>query len=95
MNNATHTAGPYICRQDTCGDVYVKTADGRQICLLENWDRDQDGVRFATGKLLAAAPDLLAMLETCADWLSRSARIDDREIACDARAAIAKAKGEA
>jgi hypothetical protein len=42
--------------------------------------------------LLNAAPAMLEALKACADWLSRSARIDDQEIAQDARAAIAQAE---
>ena len=48
----------------------------------------------ADARLISAAPELLEALEQCADWLARSTRIDDREQAEDARAAIAKAKGE-
>ena len=43
--------------------------------------------------LLAVAPELLAALEDCADWLSRKVRIDDQEKASFARELIAKVRG--
>ena len=48
---------------------------------------------LANATLMAAAPELLAALKTCADWLSRSMNVDDLEMAADARAAIARAEG--
>ena len=44
--------------------------------------------------LLAERDAVLAQLQDCADWLARSARTDDREMAEDARAAIALATGK-
>lgn len=49
----------------------------------------------ANARLIAEAPALLEALKACADWLARSARIDDREQAEDARAVIARATGDA
>jgi hypothetical protein len=48
-------------------------------------------VRQAEEKLVSNAKGLLEALTACADWLSRSVRRDDQDMAEDARAAIAKA----
>ena len=40
----------------------------------------------------ASRAELVEALEDCADWLSRSTRTDDLEIASDARAALANAR---
>jgi len=87
-----HTPGPWTAYNSTNGKIW-KTwrieAPSRPICNLCNLN-DQDR---HNAQLIEAAPELLAALEQCADWLARSTRIDDREQAEDARAAIAKATG--
>ena len=62
----------------------------------ETRDRCEANARLITSApaLLAEKTALLEALKVCADWLSRSARTDDQEIAQDARAAIAMAGGD-
>jgi len=47
----------------------------------------------ANARLIAAAPDLLAVLEECADYIA-SAHTNYNPFVIDARAAIEKAKGQ-
>jgi len=65
------------------------------VWFPENQGKDHvtQQLQDANARLIAFAPELLAALQVAADWLARSARIDDREIADDCRAAIAKAIG--
>jgi hypothetical protein len=104
----THTPGPWNADKnfmgpDTYGDgnsipVFPR-GGGVAICDVvavtgEGLSRPDVQARAeANARLIAAAPELLEALEKAADWLSRSIRIDDREQAEDARAAIAKATG--
>lgn len=95
----THTDGPWSAnlnglsrdKQDAPQWNVGKTCE----CLVILPNRSTPEETEANAHLIAAAPDLLAALEDCANWLSRSVRDDDREMAEDARAAIAKAKGGA
>jgi hypothetical protein len=64
--------------------VVVDTATGNDVALV--YDGDQ-------GRLIAAAPDLLAALTRWAKWASAHGRADTQGIACDTFAAIAKATG--
>ena len=94
----THTDGPWSAnlnglsrdKQDAPQWNVGKTCE----CLVILPNRSTPEETEANAHLIAAAPDLLAALEDCANWLSRSVRDDDREMAEDARAVIAKAKGD-
>ena len=81
MSETRHTPGPWIAY-----GTWVSTSDGPLIA-----DCDTD----VNADLIAAAPDLLAACEGLVDWIDPNEAMDglNREID-DARAAIAKAKGE-
>lgn len=102
---ATHTPGPWVS-PGTDGDDRVVCAamQGKRRTLAHVYGEDADA-RDANANLIAAAPDLLAALE----WLAREVRASApmmRECIGNtnlnalmlreeqARAAIAKAKGE-
>ena len=97
MENAKHTPGPW----DTGEDGWiVESAKGWAVSHAVVFrGKHGEGEDFANARLIAAAPDLLAALEE----LTRTAAslVDyhddpETEAAIDvARAAIAKAKGEA
>lgn len=53
--------------------------------------RDEDG---ANARLIAAAPELLAALETLVSWADNDPERNGYDFVQQARAAIAKAKGE-
>ena len=69
-----------------------------EAIIYDDWrqrDRgfsEQDVEKAA--RLMVEAPALLKACQTAADWLSRSVRIDDREIAEDLRKVIEKATQE-
>jgi hypothetical protein len=82
------------------GTPYIYAPNGpdthRHVCNVfvdENAPAEVQAAQEANGRALATVPMLLESLKACADWLARSTRIDDREIADDARAAIAQAEG--
>ena len=92
MTQATHTPGPWIT--EGLGQSYgLYDPDGCMIgSILKN--RQNSG---ETARLIAAAPDLLAALEQCLPIIDahRRAALGEGDIAAmNARAAIAKAKGE-
>lgn len=99
-----HTPGPWIA-----GPVFAKQ-EGRAIFFTDEtlpgkWQKrldDKSGVfSDANARLIAAAPDLLQCLEDAEFLMRKAAQIAGpmqdsfRRSAEDARAAIAKAKGEA
>ena len=81
MSETKHTPAPWIA-----SGTWVSTSDSS---LIANCGTD------ANAGLIAAAPDLLAACEGLVDWIDPNEAMDglNREID-DARAAIAKAKGE-
>lgn len=95
--NTKHTPGPWrvIRLSEPRGQIQIATQgagvgySGLLVATLGNQGEHTE----ANAVLMAKAPELLAALRTCADWLARSARVDDREQAEDARAVIAKATG--
>ena len=72
---------------------------GADVAAFDKWNADpvqlREELHRLTGKLAASEAirvELVEALEDCADWLSRSTRTDDLEIASDARAALASAR---
>ena len=70
---------------------YIDTPGG---LLLDGLQTEHKGERAANMALIAAAPELLAALEFCADALNTEAGGLYKAHIEQARAAIAKAKGE-
>ncbi len=89
--NTQHTKGPWT----KTGSViyYQANPGGRKFTVADVSGESGPAIQSANACLIAAAPELLEKLQDCADWLSRSTRIDDREMAADAHALIAKATG--
>lgn len=82
------TPGPWVVAYQPSIGLTVKPAeDGDSICRIHTlrMDRDHD----ANAKLIAAAPDLLSALEAVIAIADR-----DTEVFINARAVIAKARGE-
>lgn len=93
MNKQRFTPGPWRTGAGDFPTIYDRNHDKVAHCLMRPEDENGDGqlTRLANAKLVSAAPDLLAALE------SMIAKIDADKlpISCSiARAAIAKAKGE-
>ena len=94
----THTPGPwkvadqfYILMDDDVACEVAKVCD-------ENIDDDMVGQCDADARLIAAAPEILAALRNCRDWLvciTGHANLEDTERGYleAATAAIAKAEG--
>lgn len=97
-NIATHTPGPWtITRESDTHPLAIQTAEGT-VAYVRHMGRP-DPEWQANARLIAAAPELLAALESMVDMFER--HIDGRpgpdDAAArwdDARAAIAKARGE-
>ena len=93
-NTAKHTPGPWVITKDHAkAYAFIRPIDGEHspIATIEWTD---SGSIEANAALVAAAPDLLAALELC----ERALEVRDAEAeefaAKNARAAIAKARGE-
>lgn len=92
MNNTQYTPAPW--QIDYSGNCHIGITDENDrtlaFCSLQNEDCAENE---ANARLIAAAPDLLSALEElCADkYLSDPINADRMK---NARAAIAKAKGE-
>lgn len=88
-----HTPGPW-----TLNGFYIEFDAATRIATASNWRMsgvDAHAEAKANARLIAAAPDLLEVLEQFVAWVdapSESA-FSDSQLAA-ARAAIAKAKGE-
>lgn len=104
MTQTRHTPGPYRVtpRRDDESALEI-LADETCVATVPIWwgpDEDDDALEAearANAALLAAAPEMLAALELCADVLSELARLDDGTPSISAltltRAAISKATG--
>ncbi len=98
MTTQTHTQGPWATYVDSAHDGWIADAEGNLIaCAVRNENMQ------ANARLIAAAPDLLAALETALPWLTK-ADIDGAFDGCalplggrkaweQIERAIAKAKG--
>lgn len=85
---AAHTPGPWICKD---GMIYAENGDGRNIATCHS------KCTVADGRLLAAAPALLAALKAWLNVWSDSDYTTEEEYAAvrNAQAAIAAAEGRA
>ena len=101
MSEALYTLGPWVTHPDgisgDCGMPDYKIigpSTGKQVCHVYV-DDEQD---LANAHLIAAAPDLLEALVSIRAWVTDGGFEDTHEgvaeICGQARAAIAKAKGE-
>lgn len=92
-----HTPGPWTTGGELHGFWAVEDGNGRVICQLNG-----NFTPEANAMLIAAAPDLLALLEEAVKYMSCDNELDEPErdlcdndcLFCLARAAIARAKGE-
>lgn len=92
MTEAKHRPGPWqACNYD--GRCRVILGDDMRIAVVLG-DHDESA---ANARLIAAAPDLLEALERCLNFIenTESEMGDTLECGDKARAAIARAKGEA
>jgi hypothetical protein len=85
-----HTPGPWIPADAADNRVVIYGGD-RCICLVGD---QGDPVVDADARLMAAAPELLAALEAFTDTTNAQCPVDHPAFAL-ARAAIAKARGQA
>jgi hypothetical protein len=110
MSEEKHTPGPWRIVIDDDGNSLsgrpMIAAAPELDCAIVHWDGfEQEFWESARGKkemhanarLIAAAPDLLEALERCLNFIenTESEMGDTLECGDKARAAIAKAKGEA
>lgn len=107
MPNTTHTPGPWDVRHESIDPEWaIVCASGGRIVANVNAETGPDipplvsikMPRDANARLIAAAPDLLALAERVANLNPDVAEIGAGMLASlvdDARAAIAKARGEA
>ena len=87
MTQATHTLGPWQATEG--GNVRTVAEPGWLVATVASTFRKQGNAR-----LIAAAPELLAALERLLHQVEYMGAPDDHEDIIEARAAIAKAKGE-
>ncbi len=82
-----HTPGPWATRRNIVNDVYaIEAQDGSAVCY--------GTVAEANAQLIAAAPDLLAALERCFEFLDTNFdELDMRDILEPAGEALTKARG--
>jgi len=88
-----HTPGPFF--PDLNGDNTIHTADGFIVATVNPFASSFDnGEHVANQHLLAAAPELLAALERLCRVASVELGITRPDVIEQAKAAIAKARGE-
>lgn len=95
--SAKHTAGPWIVENenyDQDGGTLVRTADTTCICNVWGTERayDPNEESVANARLIAAAPDLLSVLEELVDGMPDVEDSKTRVLA-RARDTIAAARG--
>lgn len=103
-NKAKHTPGPWEIREQEGnnstfldGEIQITTESDTLICALQD-ETGEDWTAAdmnANARLISAAPDLLAALERVLECHRLKISLDTNAAALEqARAAIAKAKGE-
>ena len=105
--SANHTKGPWIVTKDGESNISREIMAGKftlATAHLRDWNPESQGERNANADLIAAAPDLLAALEVllnspnikkCLNGYWSTADVGGYACVNQARAAIAKAKGQA
>ena len=100
MTNTTHTPGPWAFKmtgwQTNPAAVYSPRRPGAVACIPARTSVPLDE-QSANARLIAAAPELLAALESAQAWIARAGYTDRdkwQSVQEQARAAIAKAKGK-
>lgn len=89
-----HTPGPWaIEKESESHSIVNRSFEGDEWCVAEVY-RETD-MAIANANLIAAAPDLLDALESVSSDLERIAGVLFSDSLKVARAAIARAKGEA
>ena len=88
-----HTPGPWRV-VDSWNDYMVESQNGEEI-IWQDGPHNTPTINEANARLIAAAPDLLEALENLADYIDERAGDNECRPLENARAAIAKAKGEA
>ena len=96
MTQATHTQGPWWC--DEYGYVVVGSREKYLTIAEIDCSIFKKAEREANAHLIAAAPDLLAALETALEmlidsWGEEQIAAGDDQVANVIKAAIAKAQG--
>lgn len=81
-----HTPGPWRVVKTAHGPIDIVIPDGRDIVTVYGGG---SGDKEGNARLIAAAPDLLAMLKVAQLWLDVDGRFDMQGV----NAAIAKAEG--
>lgn len=98
MTQVKHTPGPFLAVKGIEGDEMrcgVFTLQGYHIATIENGaPGDFCDTEYANALLFAAAPEVLAALEGLLNALDSCVDLSPERLRC-ARAAIAKATGEA
>ena len=91
-----HTPGPWSVAQISAANAHIEfpaRGGSLAICFPDNGIGGKQMV--ANARLIAAAPELLEKLEALVEWVDPNRTIeDDFQQVSDARAAIAKARGE-
>jgi len=96
-----HTSTPWDINWGTAHDgeshhiVDNKDFGDLSIIAMVKFHDDNEGETRANAHLIAAAPDLLAACEWCANWTDTYADANVLPVVKALKAAIAKAKGEA
>lgn len=65
MTHSKHTPGPWMLNEGATGDLFISGADNTYVC--EIGAPEEDSV-LPDAHLIAAAPDLLALLQEIGQW---------------------------
>jgi hypothetical protein len=96
-----HTPGPwaYHLGRGANPRFHIQTSAGYQIASTTELERhsvaqEENAQRESNARLIAAAPDLLSVVERFAKWCEQNSVPDIQGIACEAFAVLKKARGE-
>lgn len=96
MKAKTHTPGPWVIQPIESGSLQIPITEGQDGYTICSVRLDDSGIHFLDAKLIAAAPEMIDILEEVADIFSDLTEEDSllqRQIYKKIIGTLAKARG--